>query len=98
MADPYFCRCGAIVTSGSCEKCTPAKKTKRPYDRQWRKVRADVMRDQPLCVDCEAAGRVRPAQEVHHVKSVKSSPNDRLDPANLVPLCVACHRRRHGKA
>ena len=29
-------------------------KSKR-YGRQWRKVRAQVLRDRPLCCDCEAA-------------------------------------------
>lgn len=65
--------------------------------------RVIMERDRGLCVDCAAAGRAVIATEVHHVRPVEweHSPSamERLmfDPANLVCLCHACHRRRHAE-
>jgi 5-methylcytosine-specific restriction enzyme A len=66
----------------------------RGYDRQWRKTRERVLTAQPLCVDCEAAGRVTPATEVHHRVKLAAAPARKHDPENLVPLCSECHGRR----
>lgn len=67
---------------------------RRGYDRQWRKTRERVLSRQPLCVDCEAAGRVTPATEVHHAVKLRIAPERKHDRANLVPLCSECHAKR----
>lgn len=62
----------------------------RGYGRQWRKVRAAVLADEPLCRMCAEQGTTMAATEVDHVDG-NSSNNDR---ANLRPLCKPCHSRR----
>lgn len=99
MARVKFCRiCGDMFT-GRCGRC--AQKTfhnsSPKYDRQWRNVRLKVLADEPLCIDCKSVGKVRPAQEVHHIRPISVAPHLRLNRNNLVPLCCECHDKRHGK-
>lgn len=99
MARVKFCRtCGDIV-SGTCGRCAskPKMDASPRYDRQWRNVRLKVLADEPLCVDCKRKGRIRPAQEVHHIRPISAAPHLRLSRKNLVPLCCDCHDKRHGK-
>lgn len=55
----------------------------------WRKLRAQVLAEQPLCPECEARGELIPALEVHH-KNDNPDDNSR---DNLVGLCRPCHSR-----
>ena len=100
MVRVRFCRrCGDIV-SGKCTRCAAQKNQNLvapTYDRQWRNVRLKVLADEPLCVDCKAEGKIRPAQEVHHIQTIAAAPHLRLARKNLVPLCCSCHDKRHGK-
>jgi len=57
-------------------------------------MRRDILRLNPLCADCLAAGRATAAAEVHHIASLVRAPARRLDPTNLLALCKACHSRR----
>ena len=66
---------------------TPAE---RGYDAAWRKVRAAVLRDEPLCRMCKADGRVIAATRVDHVDG---NPWNRAR-SNLRPLCESHHNRR----
>ena len=65
------------------------------YDAQWNKVRLIKLRHNPLCEDCQEAGRVTAAVLVHHVKPVKEHPELRLTMSNLRSLCVQCHELHH---
>jgi 5-methylcytosine-specific restriction enzyme A len=61
----------------------------RGYDHAWRKLRAQVLLDEPMCRMCEAAGFTEPATDVDHiVPHVVGEPHDR---DNLQPLCHAHH-------
>lgn len=68
---------------------------------RWRKLRRAVLSVHPLCMRCEREGRVTGACEVHHavpVESARDADEARrlmFSPANLVPLCHACHVREH---
>lgn len=64
------------------------------YDHHWRQVRARILRNQPLCVDCHSMSRVTAAVLVHHIIPLPEGSND---DANLAPLCRSCHGRRHGE-
>ena len=67
------------------------RQSKRFYDSvRWRRLRALVLAEQPLCLDCE-----EPAEMVHHLQERTQRPDLELDRANLVALCHACHARRH---
>lgn len=68
---------------------------------QWVRLRKEVLTRHPLCQDCEAAGRIEAATEVHHVRPVEEAINyaekrrRMYDPHNLRALCHACHVRVH---
>ena len=64
----------------------------RGYTRHWRKVRAMVLRDEPLCRRCNQQNQTVAADMVHHID--EDSSNNSRD--NLEPLCSACHRKIHG--
>lgn len=105
-AAPRWCpRCCAAHAAGA--KCPAAAADKlerdrlyrqsaarRGYDSTWWKVRRAFLSQHPLCEDCQAAGRVRTADQVHHVKKVADRPDLRLDPSNLMSLCRSCHATR----
>ncbi|WP_173424578.1 HNH endonuclease [Castellaniella defragrans] len=63
----------------------------------WRKLRAAVLTEEPLCRHCAARGITEPATDVDHI-SGDPSDNSR---ENLCPLCHSCHSiktaRDHGK-
>ena len=93
---------------GRCSDCERKRKEQQPrqsetgrdprsahargYDRQWRKIRLHVLADQPICELCEAEGYVTPAIEVHHIQPISHRPDLRLEPTNLMALCVPCHK------
>lgn len=58
---------------------------------RWRKLRAAVLRQQPLCVLCTAEGRTALAQVVDHKVPHKGSMDLFWDRDNLQPLCYTCH-------
>ena len=55
----------------------------------WGKLRKSVLREQPLCPECEARDILEPATEVHHIND-NANDNSR---ENLVGLCKPCHSR-----
>jgi 5-methylcytosine-specific restriction protein A len=61
----------------------------------WQRFRAAFLAANPLCVLCEAQGKVVPATEVDHVRAVTGPEDTALsDPANWRGLCKACHSRK----
>lgn len=94
-------RCGR-ATKGRCG-CTPKVDTRDRqeqhrrnvvYGRQWKAFRMKYLTEHPLCVDCEEAGRLEPANEVHHRAKVKDEPELQYDCDNLMALCKTCHNAR----
>lgn len=101
-----FCRCGAIKEIAKpCSKCGQGLKSnhsqttkQRGYDGDWKRLRAAVLNDNPLCVECEEHGIVKAAEEVHHIVPISVDRSLRLVPSNLKPLCKACHDACHNRA
>ena len=102
--------CYGLAAEGSrlCTACGERKPRAPPrasaaargYDWQWRKpggTRDAFLACHPLCQDCQAAGRMRPATEVHHVERIAAAPQRKRDWRNLRALCRACHSRRTAK-
>jgi hypothetical protein len=58
---------------------------------RWAAVRVQVLRDEPVCRACAAAGRTELATQVDHVVAVRALPDLAYDHANLQPLCTVCH-------
>lgn len=63
----------------------------RGYDWAWSRLRASVLSRSPLCVMCQAQGRVTVANEVDHIVPIRLAPERRLDESNLQTLCKPCH-------
>lgn len=61
---------------------------RRPYDRDWQRVRKRHLAQHPTCVRCGA-----PGLDVDHITTVRAAPHRRLDPTNLQTLCHSCHSR-----
>ena len=64
----------------------------------WKAVRELAkQRDHYLCVDCFRAGKITPAEEVHHI--IPLTPQNVNDPMvalrldNLKSLCRECHKK-----
>lgn len=65
----------------------------------WRKLRNNFIKQNPCCADCLSKGVVKPAEDIHHIKSPFKNNEVNyallLDEKNLVQLCKACHAARH---
>jgi hypothetical protein len=61
----------------------------RGYDRTWARLRASVLRDEPLC---RVRGCGRRAEHVDHIVAIALAPQLRLERGNLQPLCAYHHR------
>ena len=70
-------------------------RSRRGYGRDWLRLRARKLKQQPLCEDCWAQGVVTAATTVDHVQPFQG-PGDplRLAWGNLRSLCEACHARK----
>jgi len=95
--------CHALVRDGN--RCANHRKQKqkesddrrpnahrRGYGKRWQKYRRAFLAEHPLCVACQAKGRVTPATDVDHIQAV-TGPDDPLfwEPSNHQALCHACH-------
>jgi 5-methylcytosine-specific restriction protein A len=101
---PRICPCNLTIAAGElcpCERRRTAARhradsrpsaRKRGYDREWQKLRAKHLRDNPACIVCGAK-----ATTVDHIRTVKERPELRLDPLNLKSMCASCHSRKTAK-
>ena len=61
------------------------------YGRAWKRIRDRYIQAHPLCEQCEKAGRLMPAEEVHHILPLsKGGGNEK---SNFMALCKSCHSR-----
>lgn len=64
--------------------------------RKWLRKREHILRLYGYrCQDCRKYGRITEATEVHHIEHADEHPELALTDSNLIPLCHACHNRRH---
>ena len=63
--------------------------TKRISGRRLQRIRRRILSDQPLCVRCEAQGRVREAVQVDHRDPLHKDGAE--DDDNRQALCLECH-------
>ena len=61
------------------------------YDYRWRKIRNLYISKHPLCEECLKAGRLVPADEVHHI--VPPEEGGTHEDENLMALCKSCHTK-----
>ena len=63
----------------------------RGYGARWREARLEFLKDNPLCVRCDAAGRVQPATVVDHRVPHRGDRKLFWDRGNWQSLCAPCH-------
>ena len=72
--------------------------------REWRELRAQKLRANPLCERCQAQGYVVPSRCVHHLVEVESGRTEQecreicFQWTNLQALCYQCHAAIHKAA
>lgn len=89
-------RIGLADTSRVPTLTRTARATERDRGRPWRRLRAEVLAAEPLCRPCKAARRVTLATEVDHITPLWAG-GSADDPANLQPICPACHRTKSAR-
>lgn len=65
----------------------------RMYDGWWQRARARHLRDNPLCICCQANGYIRAASVVDHIVPHRGDATLFRDPANWQSLCAECHNK-----
>lgn len=70
-------------------------------DKRWHYLRDQHIQREPLCQVCQTEGRVKLAEEVHHLHPFPLGKTDAekralaFDANNLISLCKHCHWRCH---
>ena len=85
-----------------CKNAQQARDKNTIYQsREWKELRLQKIRANPLCEECEKRGIVRSAHCVHHVHPIEDSATmEEMRKwafmwQNLVSLCDECHARIH---
>ena len=69
--------------------------------REWRELRVQVLREQPLCQWCKQKGYITAAREIHHIVEAETGRSESevrdlmFRRSNLVALCHECHAEYH---
>ena len=63
----------------------------RGYGYRWQQARRSYLAEHPLCVMCDAAGKVTAATVVDHVRPHRGDMLLFWDRDNWQPLCAPCH-------
>lgn len=66
----------------------------RGYGGKWQRYRAAYLAKHPLCVACEAKGRVTAANVVDHIVDHRGDQKLFWARDNHRALCTVCHNRR----
>ena len=61
------------------------------YGTAWKKLRAAILRQRPLCVECEKIGRIVKATHLDHITPHRGDMALFHDTDNLQGLCHSCH-------
>lgn len=89
LTDGRYCEAHQKQEDQWYEKYQRDPATRKRYASAWRRIRTAYIAAHPLCAECKKAGRLTPAEEVHHI--VPLSHGGTHDDANLMSLCTACH-------
>jgi 5-methylcytosine-specific restriction enzyme A len=69
----------------------------RYHSHRWRKLRAYVLAQEPLCRECRAKKIVTAATDVDHIVTARQDDSLFYDIDNLQPLCGSCHKSKSAK-
>lgn len=73
------------------------KNTFNYQSKEWRSLRAEVIKEQPICVSCKAKGLVRLTKVIDHIIPVQEYKGSSLDKINLQGLCKECDDIKRGQ-
>lgn len=66
--------------------------------KEWLRVRQLALkRDNYECQICKKRGKYKKAENVHHMKEIKTYPELALSLDNLQCLCIRCHNEVHDR-
>ena len=97
---PGFCEQGKVYCRDHLEWTGDRQRggaDARGYDGRWRKARALFLRQHPLCVSCQAEGKIVPATVVDHIIPHRGDQALFWDKGNWQPLCKSCHDKKTGR-
>lgn len=72
-------------------KYAPKKRTLSLNSTAWKKLRAQVLAEEPLCRWCLARGLYVASTDVDHIKDSREDYSDDSRRENLTGLCHECH-------
>lgn len=61
---------------------------------RWRRLRAQVLQDDPICRECQTRNILEPSTDVDHVVPHRGDLSLFWSRQNLAGLCHACHSRK----
>ena len=100
---PRLCRCGKIVAD-RCE-CQGGSSTQRRdttsegHGQDHRKASERYRANHPLCERCVmlwGAMDAKPSKDMHHIHSIRSAPQLRMQESNWLAVCGPCHEAVEG--
>lgn len=71
---------------------------KRGYNAKWQKARIAYLQKNPLCVDCQAEGRIVSARIVDHIIPHKGDEKLFWDQDNWQSLCQSHHSKKTARS
>jgi len=89
LTNARFCPAHAKQDARDYEQYRRDPATRKRYGRAWKRIRDAYISAHPLCEQCDAAGRITPAEEVHHILPLSEGGTHARD--NLMALCASCH-------
>jgi len=89
LVEGRFCPAHARQDAHDYSRYRRDPETNRRYGSAWRRIRAAYIAAHPLCEQCERAGRLTPAREVHHILPLSQGGTHTEE--NLMALCTPCH-------
>ncbi len=68
LTDGRYCEEHQKIVTAHYNKHERDPASKKRYGRAWKRIRDRYIAAHPLCEECRKAGKVTPAEEVHHIK------------------------------
>ena len=91
----------AVLQSRAASK-RPRKKFDERYvgkgDKRWALLAKQFLIDNAICDRCVIRGRIKPAEQVDHVRPYAKYESLRYLESNLQALCIGCHNTKEGFA
>jgi 5-methylcytosine-specific restriction protein A len=81
---------GAAAVKRELDRRRPSA-ARRGYGPRWRRARAAYLARNPLCVRCQAGGRIEPSTTVDHIVPHRGDQKLFWDTANWAAICKPCH-------